>query len=461
MKILVQKFGGTSVDTEEHRLMAARKVIQAKESGFAPVVVISAIGRMGAPYATDTLAKMLLDVDPNTRPEPREMDLMMACGEIISTVLMAHTLKTQGYPAVALTGGQAGIVTDAEFGNARILSIDPAPVLHALEEGMIAVVCGFQGIAIPEDRRSHGAITTLGRGGSDTTASALGAALKAAAVEIYTDVNGVLTADPRLVPGARNLPTITYEEIAEMAHQGAKVLHPRAAEIAMDHRIPLWVKSTFEDLSGTLITTRDQMPSSKELRITGITNTGKVAYITLTVQKKEDKPHIELEIYKLMARLGVNVYLVSISPDTISFVVTRDNLRKVREILNGLVLPMAFADGCGRLYVFDFGETATFQAQCEMLRQAEDAFEVIPVPAEVVENCAMVSVIAGNLDVPGVMADVVETLYSVGVDILQTADSDLSISCLIHDSDTEQAVRALHDRFIVGRSHASEVAEGL
>ncbi|MCC6442064.1 MAG: aspartate kinase [Armatimonadetes bacterium] len=450
MKIVVQKFGGTSVDTHEHRLMACRKVIQAKEGGVAPVVVVSAIGRGGAPYATDTLIRMLLDVDPNTRPDTREMDLMMACGEIISTVLMAHTLKTLGYPAVALTGGQAGIMTDADFGNALILSIDPQRVVQVLEQGKIAVVCGFQGVSMPEDKHSHGDITTLGRGGSDTTGSALGAALRADSVEIYTDVNGVLTADPKAVPGARSLPTITYEEIAEMAHQGAKVLHPRAAEIAMNHKIPLWVKSTTQDLPGTLITTREAASSGKGLSVTGITHLSKVAYITLTIAKTEDKPRIELEIYKLMAKLGINVYLVSVSPDTISFVITRDHLRKVRDTLNGLVLPVPSAGEKGRLYVFDFGETTTFRLQREMLERVGGAFEAIPVPTEVAENCAVISVIAENLDVPGVMADVVETLYGAEVDILQTADSDLSISCLVHDSDAEQAVRALHRRFVEG-----------
>ena len=194
MKVRVLKFGGTSVDTHDHRRLAAAKAIQTKEAGFGTVVVVSAIGRAGAPYATDTLIKNLREIDYSIEPEAREMDLMMACGEILSTVIFAHTLKTMGHPAVALTGGQAGIITDPVFGNARITEVNPEPIMSHLKQGEIVIVCGFQGVAKPETGGDHGAITTLGRGGSDTTASALGAALNAEAVDIYTDVDGVKTA---------------------------------------------------------------------------------------------------------------------------------------------------------------------------------------------------------------------------------------------------------------------------
>ena len=218
MRIKVLKFGGTSVDTPEHRRTVAQHAIRARGEGFDPVVVVSAIGRAGAPYATDTLLSELRGIDAGVPPAARELDLMMACGEIISTVMLAQTLNAAGTPATALTGGQAGIVTDAVFGDARITSINPHYVISTLREGQIPVVAGFQGVTDPGTGR-HGAITTLGRGGSDTTASALGAALRAEAVEIYTDVPGVMTADPRVCADAFTLPEVSYEEIAEMSHQ--------------------------------------------------------------------------------------------------------------------------------------------------------------------------------------------------------------------------------------------------
>ena len=259
-KVLVQKFGGTSVDTDEHRQMAARKVLAARDAGYDPVVVVSAIGRRGAPYATDTLVQELKQIDPTAPPNPRELDMMMACGELISTAVMASTLQSMGSESLAISGGQAGIITDGEYGNARILSINPHSIWKAIERGQIPVVCGFQGVTSVTEEAEHGSITTLGRGGSDTTAAALGAALDACGVEIYTDVNGVKTADPDMVANAKTLPICTYAEVAEMAHLGAKVVHPRAAEIAMHYGIPLWVKSTFTEDPGTLIASESEAP---------------------------------------------------------------------------------------------------------------------------------------------------------------------------------------------------------
>lgn len=456
MKILVQKFGGTSVSDNEKRLQVARKAIQAKEDGFSPVIVVSAMGRKGAPYATDTLLRELKEIDPNSEAEKREKDLLMCCGEIISTVIMAHTLKSLGYPAVALTGGQAGIITDYEFGNARILSIDPSYILQVLSEGKIAVVAGFQGVTAGTRPGSIGAFTTLGRGGSDTTASALGAALKATAVEIYTDVNGVMTADPNVVKNAQTLDTITYELVAEMAHQGAKVLHPRAAEIAMEHGIPLWVKSTFEDARGTLITNGKNFPQPDEVTVIGVTQFPRVAWVSLTVQHAEDKPRIGLEIYKLLAQAKVNIYFVSITSKRISFVVQNDLLWKVQEMLNGLIIPIGMnteqKPPCGRLYLLNLGgKTGMVDAQRRLVERTSPLMEVHEVPAQIVENCCIVSVIATSFrHRPGMMCTVAETLAEAKVPILQTADSDYSVSCLIHDTDMAIAVRSLHDRFGLG-----------
>jgi aspartate kinase len=453
MKILVQKFGGTSVDSDEHRQMAAGKIVRAIQAGWHVVVVVSAIGRAGAPYATDTLVETLKSVDAAVPPAPREMDLMMACGEIISTVVMAQTLRARGFDTVALTGGQAGIVTDYDFGNARILSIDPSYVVRMLEADKIIFVAGFQGVT------TYGAITTLGRGGSDTTASALGAALKPhadeVAVEIYTDVDGVRTADPRLVPEAKRLDRATYEEVAEMARMGAKVVHPRAAEIAHQYQIPLWVKSTFVDAPGTLIAADEERDDALRLRVTGITHTGKIAYLRfpLPPRSEEDKGQLEMEIYRILQREAIPLYLNSTDGDSFAFAVAREHLPQLKGAMDGLVVPIDLATRRqaphGRVYLFGLGvRNAAFEAQKSLMGRVERLVEVRPVEAEVSENCTVVSVIAARFrGVPGVMALILETLDNAGVPVYQTADSELSISVLIPEADVPKATQTLHDVF--------------
>ena len=246
MKILVQKFGGTSVATPESRELVYKKIEKAKAEGYSVVAVISAMGRKGAPYATDTLLDLVRLDCP--KAAAREMDLIFVCGEIISGVVVTTNLQQRGHKASYLTGGQAGIVTTADHGDARILEIRTERIKGLLEQGHVVVVAGGQGAT------AEGEVTTLGRGGSDTTGTALGVALDAAAIEIYTDVTGVMTADPRVVPEATLLREITYGDCCRLAYQGAKVMHPRAVEIASQKpHIPLWVRSTFSDDPGTLI----------------------------------------------------------------------------------------------------------------------------------------------------------------------------------------------------------------
>lgn len=452
-KILVQKFGGTSVDRDTHRRMAARKVIAAREAGFEPVVVVSAIGRAGAPYATDTLVQELKKIDPTTPPPPREMDMMMACGEIISTAVMAVTLQSMGCPAIALSGGQAGIITDGVYGNARILSIHPHSILKALERGQTPVVCGFQGVTSITEESEHGSITTLGRGGSDTTASALGAALNACAVEIYTDVDGVKTADPDMVPDARTLKECTYAEIAEMAHLGAKIVHPRAAEIAMDYGIPLWVKSTFSDHPGTRIVGDAEVSEETRKRVTGITHTGKLAFIRLEIENEAHKPIVQQEVYRLMARAGISIFLVSFSPTALSFAVSRDVYPVARDLLDGMVVPVETnpdARPCSHFYIFKFSEglDLAYRNQRPLLHSLEDFIEVVDVPGTAFEYGTLVSVVAGNhRQVPGVMLAIYETLTGAGIPIYQVADSEMSVSCLVPENEADRAVRLLHERF--------------
>jgi aspartate kinase len=417
-------------------------VIQAKEQGYAPVVVVSAIGRRGAPYATDTLINMLREIDPNVDPEPRELDLLLACGEILSSVIFAHTLKTLGHPAQAFRGGQAGIRTDGVYGNARIVSINPIALVRSIELGNIPVVCGFQGVYVGGDQMPGAELTTLGRGGSDTTGAAVGAALRAEAVEIFTDVDGVKTADPDAVKGAPTLRKVTYDEVAEIAHLGAKVVHPRAAEIAMSHGIPLWVKNTFSEDEGTEIVTREQFPGR---RVTGVTHTGKLVYMQfdLSAATEEERPMLEGHIYETMARYGLSLYMLNLSPTSTGFAVPRDQYPVVEDVLDGLVIP----GPNGRVFLFQIGQTASKEVETQAKLLAPLG-QVLRVPAQLTEGCTMVSLVGHEyMQQPGVFLAVLRTLAEGQVTMLQTSDSDYSLSVLVPEAETNRAVRLLHDRF--------------
>ncbi len=448
--IVVQKFGGTSVATPEAREQAARKAIEARYRGQFPVLVVSAIGRKGAPYHTDTLIELGREIDPDI--EPRELDLLMACGEIISTVVMAATIKAMSrLETVALTGGQAGITTDGVFGKARIVSVNPSQILSSVRERKIPIIAGFQGVSRedsePGKPHTHGAITTLGRGGSDTTAAAVAAALEADACEIYTDVDGVMTADPRIVPEARTLRTVSYAEICEMAHQGARVLHPRCAEIAMEHRIPLWVKNTFSDSPGTLITETAQ--EERTSPVTGVVNSGPVAHVTLAIAEEEDRAQVALELYRLLATADISIYFLSATAETISFVVDRDRLRNLRDVLNGVVIPVEH-DGRLRFYVVCADpRSPVFAVQERILTREGRAFHTQVVQVEIGENARIVSLIgSGMQNTVGIMARVARTLNDAGVTVQQMADSKISLSCLVSEEQMVTAVRALHEEFI-------------
>jgi aspartate kinase len=441
VKIKVLKFGGTSVATQDSRSTAAQKVVSAIEAGYRPVVVVSAIGRKGAPYATDTLISALTEVDPQTAPEPRELDLIMACGEILSSVIFAQTLKCLGQRAMAMTGGQAGIYTDGSYGRARVTRIDPHRVHSAIEAGLIPVVCGFQGIADIPDGSIEGEITTLGRGGSDTTAAALGAALEAEAVEIYTDVDGIKTANPNLVSNAYTLSRASYDEVAEMAHLGATVLHPRAAEIAMRHNIPLWVKSTFSDGEGTEVIAED---ISYDRSVTGVTHTGRLVYLQFNLEPVEAEHRVVMKtrIFELMAEYGYNLFMLNTSEAGLGFAVHRGQFSSILHLLDGLVVPTEGA----QTYVLQLGPPSReVQAQAKLLSRHG---EVRHVCAELAENCTMVSVIGRRYyGIAGVFYTLLSTLYEAGIPVLQTSDSDFSVGCLIPEGDTAKAVSLLHDRF--------------
>lgn len=408
MKIIIQKFGGTSLATLELRKRVCDIIAAAKKDDTGVVVVVSAMGREGDFYATDTFINMVREVNPS--PDARELDLIMACGEIISGVLLASQLTFRGIKAKFFTGQQAGIITDSTHGDAHILYVNPKHIISCLQAGIVPVVAGFQGVD------EKGEITTLGRGGSDTTAAALGVALSAEVIDIFTDVEGVMTADPRIVENARLLNAITYNEICQLAREGAKVIHPRAVEIAMQRGIPLRVRSTFSDNNGTLVTnitpgTLDTVRLITDNLITGVTHTSNIAQFKIDISQVQDKKGCELKIFKSLALAGISVDFINIQPEVILFTVQAENTGKAVEVLKNI--------------------------------------DIYP---DVELNCAKVAVVgAAMTGIPGVMAKVVEALSENDIPILQSGDSYTNIWCLVKREHMEKAVKALHDKFELGK----------
>ena len=405
LRVIVQKFGGTSVAKPEAREKVVQKVQEALAQGFGVVVVVSAMGRTGDPYATDTLIGLARGVLKHIKS--RELDLLMACGENISTVVMVQTLKAHGIDASAFTGGQAGIITNHHFNNARIMEIKPDNLWKCVEEGRVAVVAGFQGIT------TDGEVTTLGRGGSDTTATALGVALSAEVVDIFTDVDGIMTADPRLVPQAKPLPAMTYNEVCEMAHLGAKVVHPRAVEIAMEGRIPLRIRSTFSDSLGTLIS--DGSPiGNVEIRgdkvVTGLAHISDMALVKIVASEDMNKSGKVLEVFQRMAQAGISVDMIQVSPLQIGFIIKEELAEKATAKLADLGLELAIEKGFAKVAIVG----------------------------------------SGMRGVPGVMARMVKGMQGAGISIYHSTDSHINIACLVKRDDMCQALQALHEEFELG-----------
>ena len=399
MSIIVQKFGGTSVGTEKARSAVVSRVLKSRQEGYSPVVVVSALGRDGDPYSTDTLLALAREASVDL--SSRELDLIMSCGEIISSVVICGNLTARGQSASVLTGRQAGVVTDDAYGDASILRVDPERIQDLLDEGKIPVVAGFQGAT------DCGEITTLGRGGSDTTAAFIGVALGVETVEIYTDVDGVKTADPTIVPEARTIDRITYVEMLQMANGGTRVLNPRAVDVAMRHDLPIRVRSTFSDGPGTLVTgTRasELRRRSRGLRpVTGVTYIPDLSQIL--VSNTNGITHTRT--LRTLADSDVSVDMISMSRGPLTVVVAGEQVSRAEQCLR------------------DIGLVST-----------------------TLNNCAKVSVVGSGMhSVPGVMANVSEALSSAGVEIIQTSDSHVTISCLVPSEDVKTAVRALHRRF--------------
>ncbi len=399
--LIVMKFGGTCLATAELRAQAIASVREHVDAGRRLVVVVSAMGRAGEPYSTDTLKGL-----PATSAElsTREADALLSCGEQISACVFAAELQGSGVPALSLRGFQAGIVTDETHGDATILEIRPTKIREHLEEGRVVVVTGFQGISL------RGEVTTLGRGGSDTTAVALAAALGADCTEIVTDVDGVMTADPRSEPDARPVAEMTHREAAELARRGAKVLHPRAAGRARASKVPVHIRSVTPGQPSTwLVSEEGRWSPGRDCapRTTSVTSMSGIAQVVVEDSRLVDHPAGVAQILGAIARAGISLDMFSISPGRVAFTLEQQRAAEVREILQQI------------------GFTAKANLQC-----------------------AKITLVGGGIHgIPGVMHRMVAALAAREITIRQSVDSNTILSVLIDASKEEDAVHALHIEF--------------
>lgn len=412
LKIIVQKFGGTSLKDEDGRKRAVGHIEKAVHDGYKVVAVVSAMGRNGDPYATDTLLGL---VGGNTENiTPREFDLLMSCGEQISSVVMSNQLNNEKIKATALSGAEAGFITSDEHMNAKIIDMKCQRVVSLLEHYDVVVVAGFQG------KTKDGETTTLGRGGSDTSAAALGAALDAEWVDIFTDVEGVMTADPRIVSDARPLTNVTYNEICNLAYQGAKVIHPRAVEIAMQAKVPLRIRSTYSESLGTLVTSISKESQGRDVvdrLITGIAHVPNVTQVKVT--PRDGEYDFQSTVFKAMANEQISIDFFNISPSAIVYTISENKTDRAFEILT------------------DLGYKP-----------------------EINRDCAKVSAVGAAIaGVPGVTAKIVEALAQEGVQILQSADSHTTIWVLVKQDDLVKAVNALHRTFELEKEAITDSSE--
>jgi len=398
---MVQKFGGTSVADAEKIHRAARRAIRAKLDGYQVVMTISAMGK-----TTDRLIALAQEVNPN--PPKRELDMLLTTGEQVSISLVAMAIAAAGHEAISFTGGQIGMVTDAAHTKARIRSIDTRRIHKQLDAGKIVIVAGFQGVT--ED----GTLTTLGRGGSDTTAVALAAALKAQVCEIYTDVDGIYSTDPRIVPQARKMDEISYDEMLELASLGAGVMHSRSIEFGKKYHVPIHVRSSLTDSKGTMIVAETK--GMEGIVVRGVTLKGDLARITL--MGVPNQPGIAAEIFARIARHNI---------------VVDDIIQNIYE--HGQVANIGFTTSKS-----DAREAALV---CEEMTQ-DVGFKGV----EVDEKVAKVSVVGiGMKTHTGVASQMFRALADAQVNIQNISTSEIVISCLIDASEAEQALKAVHAAF--------------
>lgn len=400
MAIVVQKFGGSSVADADRIRRVARRVVECYQQGNQVVVVVSARGD-----TTDELISLAKEITDN--PPEREMDMLLSTGEQVSIALLAMAIQAMGYPVISLTGPQVGILTDNVHTKARIQEVRSERLMAELNQGKIVIVAGFQGMTRDND------ITTLGRGGSDTTAVAIAAAIKADVCEIFTDVDGVYTADPRVVPRARKLATISYDEMLELASLGALVLQPRSVEFAKQYGVTIHVRSSFNYNEGTLV--REVTDMEKVMVVSGVAHDLNVAKISLF--DVPDRPGIASTVFTALARESINVDMIIQSGmrdgiNDISFTVAKDDLNKVVRVMHK-VKEETGASGV--------------------------SFE---------DNVAKVSIVgAGMITNPGVAAAMFQALAEEGINIQMISTSEIKVSCIIDAGDAYKAVRALHKKF--------------
>ena len=399
--IVVQKYGGTSVATADHVRKIADRVTRVRKTTPRLAVVLSAMGK-----TTDELVALAHAV--SSRPSGREMDLLLATGEQVSVSLLGLALQELGVPAVSLTASQCGIRTDDAYSIARIESIDTARISAEFERGRVVIITGFQGIT-----RDH-EVTTLGRGGSDITGAAVAAALGADVCEICTDVDGVLSADPRVVPHATRWAEMSYEEAIEMASSGAKVLHPRAAEVCMAYRIPIHVRSSFHDGDGTWIRGADEMVM-EQAAVVGVNKDTKIAKVTLT--DVPDRPGLAAEVFQDLAAQSINVRLI---------------------------IQSASSEGHGRItFVLDDEYVTAIHPLIDGWK-ARGLTRAVQVDAAV----AKISIVGSRLaSTPSLAARMFAVLAREGINIDCISSSEMKIACVINGAEADRAVQAVHDEF--------------
>ncbi|MDH4113044.1 MAG: aspartate kinase [Actinomycetota bacterium] len=409
MPIIVQKYGGTSVGTVERIQAVADRVVRAREDGNDVVVVVSAMG-----HTTDELLAMASEIA--VAPDPRELDMLLTAGERIAMSLLGIAINARGCRAASYTGSQAGIMTDTQHGSARIVEIRPKRIFEALEGGSVVVLAGFQGLSL-----SQYEITTLGRGGSDLTAVAMASAIGAGVCEIYTDVTGVYTTDPRIEPRARKLDVVSYDEMLELAAAGANVLQSRSVEYARRTGVRLHVRSSFEDEVGTWIQEAEE--PMEGVLISGVALDTDEAKVTL--ERVPDRPGVAATVFKAIAddAISIDMIVQNVShagATDLSFTAPRADLPRVHGVMERLVKEIG-ADS----YTID-------------------------------DDIAKLSLVgAGMKNHPGVAADMFDSLAGEGINIEMISTSPIRISCVIRAADGERAVRVVHGRFSLDESGSS------
>ncbi len=404
MPIVVQKYGGTSVGSVERIQAVADRVVRTREAGNDVIVVVSAMGD-----TTDDLFGMAQTI--TEMPDPRELDMLLTAGERIAMSLLGIAINARGCRAASYTGSQAGIITDTQHGAAKIVEIRPKRIIEALDAGNVVVLAGFQGLS------SQYEITTLGRGGSDLTAVAMAGAVGAEVCEIYTDVNGIFTADPRLVPAARKVDVISYDEMLELAAAGAKVLQSRSVEVARRHGMRIHVRSSFVDEDGTWV---QEVANDMAEGMEGVLISGTAVDLDeakVTIDAVPDQPGVAAAIFKAIAAEGINVDMIvqnvsHAGTTDVSFTAPREHLPRLQSALEGLV-----ADIAARGFNVDDG----------------------------IAKLSLVG--AGMKSHPGVAADMFDVLATEGINIEMISTSPIRVSCVIRRDDAERALQAVHTRF--------------